>query len=131
MSVEEVTDSLGNVLVVDDEALVLKTICRILERYGYTVTAAQGGAAGIEAYATADVRFDLVVLDLSMPDINGAECFRRMRAMDGDAAVLICTGDGSETHTAQMLAAGAKGILRKPFEPSELINAVASLRRRD
>jgi DNA-binding response OmpR family regulator len=127
--VEKGTASLGNVLIVDDEVLMLKTIRRILQKFGYTATVAQGGAAGIDAYVAG--RFDLVVLDLSMPEINGAECFRQIRAIDADAAVLICTGYGDETQTAEMLAAGAKGILRKPFEPSALVDAVASLRRRD
>ena len=125
------TKSRGNILIVDDEALVLRTIRRILEKYGYTTTAAQGGADGIAAYAETEGRFDLVVLDLSMPDVNGAECFRRIRALDADAAVLICTGYGAEDQTAQMLEAGAKGILRKPFEPSELVDAVESFKRRD
>ena len=91
---------------------------------------AHGGAAGADAYAAAECRYDLVILDISMPEVNGAECFRRIRALDAEAAVLICTGYGAETQTAQMLEAGAKGILRKPFETSELTGAVESLKRR-
>lgn len=123
------TASRGNVLVVDDEELVLRTIRRILEKFGYGTTVAKGGAAGVEAYGAAGCRFDLVILDLSMPDVNGAECFRRIRDLDPDAAVMICTGYGAETQTARMLAAGAKGILRKPFEASELVRAVESFMR--
>lgn len=115
-----------HVLIIDDEALVLRTIRRILEKFGYATTIAQGGAAGIDEYEKAETPIDLVILDLSMPDINGAECFRRIRALDPEAAVLLCTGYGSESHTAEMLAAGAGGILRKPFEATELLDAVSS-----
>lgn len=128
MSVENTSQ--GTILVIDDEELVLRTIRRILERSGYTTTVAQGGAAGVEAYAAAKHRFDLVILDLSMPNVNGAECFRRIRSLDADAAVMICTGYGAETQTAWMLAAGARGILRKPFEASELVRMVTALKRR-
>ena len=115
----------GTVLVVDDEAMVLRASKRALERLGCTVATAEGGAAALDIYRRRGDEIDLVIIDLSMPGMSGAECFAALRGLDPGVRALVCTGHAT-SEADVMMANGALGIMMKPFTVRSLSAAVRS-----
>jgi DNA-binding response OmpR family regulator len=117
------------VLVVDDDRTVSDVVCRYLEHAGYAVTHAADGAAALAAVARE--RPDLVVLDLMLPEVDGLEVCRRLRAKPGDALpIVMLTAAGDEADRITGLQLGADDYVTKPFSPRELVLRVGSVLRR-
>jgi signal transduction histidine kinase/ActR/RegA family two-component response regulator len=118
----------GVVLLVDDEEMLRAVTRRALERVGYEVIEARNGAEGVERFrARRDI--GLVVLDMAMPVMGGAECFRQLRAIDPNVRVLLASGHTIEQDARACLAAGALGFLEKPFRTARLLEALANIRQ--
>ena len=117
----------GRVLVVDDEPVIRTTSKRVLERHGYDVIAADSGAQAIAQFR--DHHDAVVVLDMSMPGMGGAECFRELRAIDPGARVLLVSGYAIQDDIRACLEAGAAGFVAKPFATAVLLDAVAVVAR--
>ena len=112
---EEAASAAGKlVLVVDDEEQVRSLVCRMVERLGYEVVAAPGGRAALEALRGAATRFSLVILDLSMPEMDGVETFRHLRQLDPDMPVLLCSGYSEQDLTRRFARKGFAGFIQKP-----------------
>jgi len=122
------TSHRGAVLVVDDEPLVRGVTRRSLERAGYQVLTAGDGAEGLAMYQQRAADIGVVVLDMAMPVMGGAECFHRLRALDPQARVLLASGYALEEEARACLAAGALGFLEKPFRTARLLEAIALAR---
>jgi PAS domain S-box-containing protein len=105
----------GLVLVVDDEETVRTTTARMLEASGFTTRLADHGRTGVEAFTLAPDSFTLVMLDLTMPHMDGDEAFRAIRALRPDARVLLMSGFNEREATARFTGAGLAGFLQKPF----------------
>ncbi len=120
-------DEVPSVLVVEDAPDVRRLLEVALTRAGYRVQTASSGLEGLERAGA--VAPDLVVLDLGLPDLDGTEVCRRLRAT-GDSYVLMLTGRTDETDLLGGLAVGADGYLTKPFSPRELVARVAAMLRR-
>jgi CheY-like chemotaxis protein len=104
-----------HVLLIDDEELVRSTLRRALERAGARVSCASAGAEGLALFqASSDVR--LVLLDLAMPNMGGAEVLRRLRLLDGRVPVYIMTGFLPEGLDVK----GANGVITKPIDLVQL-----------
>jgi len=110
------------VLVVDDESVVRTLLRRSLERRGYTVIEADGGRAGLRALR--ESLPDLVVLDMSMPDIDGAEVIRQVRADGLGLPILLTSGNVDPTAERRLAPDSFQGFLRKPFSMAELLRAI-------
>jgi DNA-binding response OmpR family regulator len=117
-----------HVLVVDDDPTVSDVVRRYLERADYQVTLAVDGPTALEAAAVR--RFDLVVLDLMLPGIDGLEVCRRLRGQDPDLPVVMLTALGDEADRVVGLSWGADDYVTKPFSPRELVLRVQSVLRR-
>jgi CheY-like chemotaxis protein len=117
----------GTILVVDDDERIRKVGRRILEGRGYRVLEAGDGRQALELYARAPVH--LVVLDMAMPVMGGAECFAALRQLDANARVLLASGYTIEEDARRCLAAGAVGFLDKPYSLEALTTAVARVMR--
>jgi two-component system response regulator RegX3 len=116
------------VLVVDDEEAIRDAVAYVLRSDGHEVEVASTGADAVEA-AAAD-SFDLVVLDVMLPDISGVEVARRVRA-ESDVPIIMLTARSSETDLVVGFEAGADDYVAKPFSVHELVSrARAILRRR-
>ncbi len=117
----------GRVLLVDDDNLVRKVTRRMLARLGFEVEEVAAGreARARLANATAPVR--AVVLDWTMPDLDGPETVRRLRAVDATVPILMCSGYGPEALGEALTAAGCQGFLRKPFSLDGLRAALRKL----
>jgi CheY-like chemotaxis protein len=114
-----------HVLVVDDEPLIRRSLRRILSGLGYEVTTAENGAEAVAIYQERKDEICLVLLDMAMPVMDGAECFRRLRQLDPGVKVLVASGY-SAAHNATEVTAAA-GFLRKPFDADELEAAVHAI----
>ena len=115
------------VLVVDDEAGIRRVLRAYLEAEGFTVV-----EAGTGADALAEVRRDrpdVVLLDVMLPDLDGLEVLRRIRATSGVGVVLV-TARAEETDTLVGLAVGADDYVTKPFSPREVVARVKAVLRR-
>jgi two-component system chemotaxis response regulator CheY len=113
---------MAKILVVDDSSLSRKISRRILEEAGHTVEDAADGLAALERYALA--RPDLVLLDVTMNEMNGLEVLRQLRAMDPAARVVMATADAQTSTRTLSEAGGAVGFVLKPLVSGPLLRAV-------
>ncbi len=114
------------ILIIDDEKLIRTMSKRLLTSLGYEVLTADSGQSGIDLFEKQAAEISFVLLDLAMPEMDGKACFEKLRGIDPDAKILICTGHGSPQETTSLIQAGAAGILLKPFERDALAQAVRS-----
>jgi CheY-like chemotaxis protein len=113
----------GVVLVVDDDEPVLELAHEFLARAGFEVHSARGGREALRLFA--ERSFDAVVLDAVMPDLEGEEVLRRLRATQSDVPVILVTGFGDDATLRRFESAGVAAILRKPYEAEALIDQVS------
>jgi PAS domain S-box-containing protein len=106
----------GTVLLVDDEETVRSVGKRMLERLGLEVLLARDGREGIELYRSARERIDLVILDLTMPHMNGEEVFRELRVLRPDVRVILMSGYNEQEVTSRFVGKGLAGFVQKPLQ---------------
>jgi two-component system response regulator RegX3 len=116
------------ILVVEDEPSLREGISDLLRGDGHTITAVGDGVAGVET-GLADV-FDLVVLDLMLPRLDGIGVCRKLRAARPGLTILMLTARGSEDDKVRGLGEGADDYVTKPFSARELLARVRALGRR-
>jgi two-component system, cell cycle sensor histidine kinase and response regulator CckA len=114
------------ILVVDDDPAARVLANRVFSEAGFDVTTAQSGFECLEKFRKRPNWFDLIVLDLSMPFMDGEETFRRLRSINPNVIVLLSTGflTQAQDRVERMLAAGMAGFIRKPHRPDELLAQV-------
>jgi DNA-binding response OmpR family regulator len=128
------------ILIIDDERDVRDSVAKILERAGFEVHVADGGAAGLEAYRSHGA--DVVITDIIMPETHGVDVIAALRQADNAVRIIAISGGGNFglagyqpgaiTTNAYLAAAskvGADAILTKPFERQELLDLVNGLVR--
>lgn len=116
-----------HVLVVDDEPRIRTIARRVLQREGYVVTEAGGGREALEILRSEDVHVDLVLLDLTMPDLDGERTYVALRGLHPEMPVLFSSGYDATRLTQDTLRAASVGFLQKPYHPAELVARVAEL----
>ncbi len=112
------------ILVVDDEKMLLILAGELLREAGFDVVTAQSGFECLDLFRASPRTFDLVLLDLSMPLMNGEETFNRLRALRPDVRVMVCTGYVHQERLNHMLEIGLAGFLQKPIGPKEYVASV-------
>jgi DNA-binding response OmpR family regulator len=115
------------VLVIDDDEDIRGLVAELLQRAGLDVEQAPNGRAGLRAFHQAPA--DLVVLDVSMPELDGWETLERIRDLS-DVPVMMLTARGAELERVRGLQAGADDYMVKPFGRQELVARVQALLRR-
>jgi two-component system chemotaxis response regulator CheY len=113
----------ANILVVDDSGTMRGMIKRTLEISGLDIGEVYEAGNGIEALAQmARHNISVVLLDINMPVMNGVQLVRRIRDDEKlrDVPVIIASTEGSETRIQELMDAGARGFVRKPFRPEQL-----------
>jgi two-component system OmpR family response regulator len=116
------------ILVVDDEPSIVDAVSTALRYEGYTVDEALTGREALAAVARAEP--DLIVLDWMLPDIEGIEVGRRLRARGFKTAVLFLTAKDATEHKVEALRAGGDDYVTKPFSLAELVARIQAILRR-
>lgn len=116
------------ILLVDDEANIVQLARLYLEREGFQVQSAADGNAALRSIESA--RPDLVVLDVMLPEIDGFEVCRRLRAQNNPVAILMLTARDEDFDKILGLELGADDYMTKPFNPRELVARVKAILRR-
>ncbi len=112
----------GRILIVDDEPIVCRSCVKVLIPEGYSVATTESGQEGIEMGATGD--YDLIIVDLKMPDVDGMQVLQAVRKRQPDVEVIVITGYSTVSTAVKAMKRGAIDYLPKPFTPDELIVVV-------
>ncbi|MDR2687137.1 MAG: response regulator transcription factor [Oscillospiraceae bacterium] len=118
------------ILVAEDEASIREFVVINLEHSGYEVEQAGDGAQAWEIFQSNEEGFDLALLDILMPELDGLELARRIRQRSARVGVIFLTARAQEMDKVKGLLSGADDYITKPFSPSELMARVESVLRR-
>ena len=110
----------GTVLLVDDLEMLRDVGKGLLETLGFSVITAAHGREAIELSVEHQEEIVCVLLDLTMPEMDGQECFRHLRQLDGDVRIVIMSGYSEQDVTQQFVGRGLFGFIKKPFVRAEL-----------
>jgi signal transduction histidine kinase len=110
----------GTILLIDDEAIVVNVGQKMLESIGYKVLIAQSGREAVDVYRKRKDEIDLVILDMIMPDMNGAETYKRMRDINSRVRVLLSSGYSIDGQAETILDQGCNAFIQKPFSLLDL-----------
>jgi two-component system, cell cycle sensor histidine kinase and response regulator CckA len=109
------------ILVVDDEELIRRLARTILERWGFRVFTAEDGEQALILYQQHAAEIDLVLLDYTMPGLSGLDVLRELQRTEPEICVVFSSGHTLESNAEELLAAGARAYIPKPYKPEELV----------
>ncbi|MCG8635087.1 MAG: response regulator [Desulfobacterales bacterium] len=113
-----------HILLLDDDASILNLEEQMLSRLGYRVTAMDCSLRALDAVKAEPLKFDLIITDMSMPDMTGDEFSRKVLSIRPDMGIIICTGFSENMDKARAEAIGVKGLLAKPVMKSEMARVI-------
>ncbi len=112
-----------NILICDDAAFMRMMIKDILTKNGYNVAGeAENGLKAVEKYK--EVNPDLVLMDITMPEMDGIQALKEIKKLDAGAMVIMCSAMGQQAMVIESIQAGAKDFIVKPFQADRVIEAV-------
>ncbi|MDY4428046.1 MAG: response regulator [Lachnospiraceae bacterium] len=112
-----------NILICDDAAFMRMMIKDILTKNGYNVAGeAENGVKAVEKYN--ELKPDLVLMDITMPEMDGIQALKKIKEADGSALVIMCSAMGQQAMVIESIQAGAKDFIVKPFQADRVIEAV-------
>lgn len=112
-----------NILICDDAAFMRMMIKDILTKNGYNIAGeAENGANAVEKYN--ELKPDLVLMDITMPEMDGIEALKKIKAGDPNAMVIMCSAMGQQAMVIESIQSGAKDFIVKPFQADRVIEAV-------
>ncbi|MFL0246801.1 response regulator [Candidatus Clostridium stratigraminis] len=113
----------SRVLIVDDAAFMRMMIKDILEKNGFQIVGeANNGIKAVELYKKE--KPDIVTMDITMPDMDGIEAVKEIKAFDPAAKVVMCSAMGQQTMVMDAIRAGARDFIVKPFQPDRVLEAI-------
>ncbi|WP_018133043.1 response regulator [Effusibacillus pohliae] len=117
---------MAKILIVDDAAFMRMMLKNILAQHGHEVIGeAVTGKEAVEKYQL--LRPDLVTMDITMPDMDGIEAVEKIRQLDPDAKIIMCSAVGQEVLVRKAISLGAKDFVVKPFEADRVVSAINQL----
>jgi two-component system chemotaxis response regulator CheY len=112
-----------NVMIVDDAAFMRMMIKDILSKNGYTVAGeAENGKVAVDKYN--EVKPDLVLMDITMPEMDGIQALKAIKGNDPNAQVIMCSAMGQQAMVIEAIQSGAKDFIVKPFQAERVLEAV-------
>lgn len=112
-----------NILICDDAAFMRMMIKDILTKNGYNVAGeAENGARAVEKYN--ELKPDLVLMDITMPEMDGIQALKKIKETDSSALVIMCSAMGQQAMVIESIQAGAKDFIVKPFQADRVLEAV-------
>lgn len=117
---------MAKILCVDDAAFMRKVVKDALSKNGYTdLYEAVDGADAVEKFS--EIGPDLVIMDITMPNMDGLEALKAIRAKNPGANVVMCSAMGQEAMVIEAIQSGAKDFIVKPFKPERVLKTVTSI----
>lgn len=114
---------MAKVLIVDDAAFMRMMIKDILEKNGFDVVGeANNGLKAVELFKKESP--DIVTMDITMPDMDGIEAVKAIKAFDPKAKIIMCSAMGQQTMVMDAIKAGARDFIVKPFQPDRVLEAI-------
>ncbi|MCU1258605.1 MAG: Chemotaxis protein methyltransferase CheR [Bryobacterales bacterium] len=117
----------GTVLVVDDEAVIREMARTTLERHGYAVLLAENGESGVATFRENAANIALVILDMTMPVMNGPEALRRIKKVRPDVRILVSSGFDESEAVRRFSKRGLAGFIQKPYTAVQLAEKVKAV----
>ncbi|HWG45178.1 MAG TPA: PAS domain S-box protein [Gemmataceae bacterium] len=114
----------GHILIVDDEPIVRELARTVLERWGFRVLTADGGEQALDIYRRQADRIAVILLDYIMPRMNGVQVLKELQRVNPEVCVVFSSGYSTDHDVDQLLAAGARGFVPKPYRPRDLVQAI-------
>ena len=112
-----------NILIVDDAAFMRMMIKDILSKNGYNVVGeAENGKIAVDKYN--EVKPDLVLMDITMPEMDGIQALKAIKGNDPNAQVIMCSAMGQQAMVIEAIQSGAKDFIVKPFQADRVLEAV-------
>ena len=112
-----------NILICDDAAFMRMMIKDILTKNGYNIAGeAENGIKAVEKYS--ETKPDLVLMDITMPEMDGIQALKNIKASDAGAMVIMCSAMGQQAMVIESIQAGAKDFIVKPFQADRVLEAV-------
>ena len=112
-----------NILICDDAAFMRMMIKDILTKNGYNVVGeAENGLKAVEKYS--ETKPDLVLMDITMPEMDGIQALKNIKEQDPGATVIMCSAMGQQAMVIESIQTGAKDFIVKPFQADRVIEAV-------
>ena len=108
------------VLLIDDEEMIIDVARGLLGELGYTVMAARSGPEALEVYRQNSGRIDMVIMDMIMPGLGGGETFDRLKRINPNVKVLLCSGYSVNGQASKIMDRGCDGFIQKPFTLKQL-----------
>ena len=130
-SAPEIIKGSGTILVVDDEEMVLDVGARVLKKLGYTVLESNNGRHAVELYKKLQDKINLVVLDIVMPDMGGAEVYDRLKEINPDVKVLLSSGYSIDDQAREIMERGCDGFIQKPLSLKAMSDKIAGILSKD
>ena len=114
---------MARVMICDDAAFMRMMIKDILTKNGYNVVGeAENGAKAVEKYQ--ELKPDLVLMDITMPEMDGIQALKAIKAADPSATVIMCSAMGQQAMVIESIQSGAKDFIVKPFQQDRVLEAV-------
>ena len=112
-----------NILICDDAAFMRMMIKDILTKNGYNIAGeAENGAKAVEKYN--ELKPDLVLMDITMPEMDGIQALKKIKEADTGASVIMCSAMGQQAMAIESIQSGAKDFIVKPFQADRVLEAV-------
>lgn len=113
----------GKILIVDDAAFMRMMLKDILGKNGYEIVGeAENGNIGVEKFK--ELRPDLVTMDITMPELDGISAVKKIKSIDANARVVMCSAMGQQAMVIDAIQAGARDFIVKPFQPERVLEAI-------
>lgn len=114
---------MAKIMLVDDAAFMRMMIKDILVKNGYNIAGeAENGVKAVEKYQ--ETKPDLVLMDITMPEMDGIQALKKIKAIDANASVVMCSAMGQQAMVIESIQSGARDFIVKPFQPDRVIEAV-------
>ena len=112
-----------SILICDDAAFMRMMIKDILVKNGYNIAGeAENGVKAVEKYQ--ETNPDVVLMDITMPEMDGIQALKKIKAIDANASVVMCSAMGQQAMVIESIQSGARDFIVKPFQPDRVIEAV-------
>jgi CheY-like chemotaxis protein len=115
------------ILLVEDEELLIESVCHLLKSKGYKVYTAKDGLEAVKLYEQHKQKIDLVITDMGLPGITGKDVFKKLREMNPGVKVVLASGFFEPEIKSELLKAEASGFIQKPYIPDDILRIIREM----